>query len=93
MGCRSQGDRRRHLRRRAGYRVAASCDGPSPVALSGGSHLNLAVVYVEGDVWTFLGGLVVSAESLSMNMLNKISEYICDKIICEKAKFFYVFEG
>ena len=55
--------------------------------------MNLAVVYVEGDVWTFLGGLVVSAESLSMNMLNKISEYICDKIICEKAKFFYVFEG
>ncbi len=40
-----------------------------------------------------LGGLVVSAESLSMNMLNKISEYICDKIVCEKTKFFYVFEG
>jgi hypothetical protein len=26
---------------------------------SGGNHLNLAAVYVEGDVWTFLGGMAV----------------------------------
>ena len=47
------------LRRRAEYQVAASCGGPSPAVSSGENHLNLAVVYVEGDVWTFLGEITV----------------------------------
>ena len=70
------------LRRQAGCQVAANCGGPFPVVSSEESRLILAVVDVEGAVWTLLEGEEV--ERCFDKMLLNNSDFMYAKIVFEK---------